>query len=1031
MTIETLRTPGIRFEPLPPPPPEPLPRLDVAALVGFAARGPIDVPVAVEDVVRFHDIFGDDLPLAWDSERGEIVYAQLPSAARAFFRNGGRRCWIVRTAGTGAESAAFVMPGIIRVTGSPRRVVAVRARARSEGAWADTLAVGSTIVHQPLAPGSLTHAASPHGWTLDVRAAGARLNAGDLLQLTFDGGFISFFAIASVSKVNRALSGQLTVALAGREATFRIAALDSIWPGHPSPPPPSVTLLDGARNRSLSVYPWRPPVSSPAATSAAGFFVDRESAADIRPGAWILLRYGSPVGSPPSSELLLQVDEIAGGQVPAASPPGSADLWLVKASRGWWVLDTLAPAAVAPLAASVVTFDWLVRDGSGVVTRLSDLGFGRAHPRCWSALPDDRTLFAPLERPVTNSAEGLWREVERPRFPFAGPIAAEEGDALDIPLGMPGVIRDEFFQPPLHSQRRADERNGLDTFNASLFLDPRFDPVSSTAATFADDAFFIKYQGTSPQPLRRLHSIFDLPDATLIAVPDASHRPWRLSSEVATLIGAPDLTVDPPDPAGRYTLRWTTPPVGASVPVAFEYLLQESPDPRFATSREIRQLARTVTAVCPIAPCQRLFYRVRAVTGDGGGPWSATVEAPRAGSAFDPCSRPSLDPPVLTIKGPARGQYTLEWTGAGPGRTFVLELSSDPSFAASRPVYEGATPRFRIWAADELAYFRVGVETATDRSGWSNTVFDWRKAPLKGSQRRGSIGATATAHLPQLVDAPLPGLDTDATNRLQAVHIPLLRLCLARGDLLALLALPASARGEDASAYLTQLATRLDAEDERLLSFAAVYHPWPLVREANDAPLRLVSPDGLAAGVVARRAASGGGWLSPANQAWHGVAALEPALTRGEHDLLRRARVNLVVPGTRGFTTLSGDTLHAGLDWDEINLRLLAFLLRRLALRDGMTFAFQPNDLALRRLIQREFDRVLGDLYMRGAFAGLTRADAYRIVTDESVNTRESLEAGRCIVELRYAPSRPMAFLTVRLVQKGSGALVAEEVSGG
>src|SRR5262245_64334444 len=34
--------------------------------------------------------------LAWDAERGEVVYGYLAAAVRAFFRNGGRRCWIVR-----------------------------------------------------------------------------------------------------------------------------------------------------------------------------------------------------------------------------------------------------------------------------------------------------------------------------------------------------------------------------------------------------------------------------------------------------------------------------------------------------------------------------------------------------------------------------------------------------------------------------------------------------------------------------------------------------------------------------------------------------------------------------------------------------------------------------------------------------------------------------------------------------------------------------------------------------------------------
>jgi hypothetical protein len=42
------RLPGIRFEASAPPLDEVLPRMDIAAFVGFAASGPVHLPVAVE-----------------------------------------------------------------------------------------------------------------------------------------------------------------------------------------------------------------------------------------------------------------------------------------------------------------------------------------------------------------------------------------------------------------------------------------------------------------------------------------------------------------------------------------------------------------------------------------------------------------------------------------------------------------------------------------------------------------------------------------------------------------------------------------------------------------------------------------------------------------------------------------------------------------------------------------------------------------------------------------------------------------------
>src|SRR5215218_7086647 len=96
------RLPGIEVDAAPPPPAEALPRMDVAVLVGFASAGPLHVPVAVESVTQFAAVFGPDAPLAWDAARGVRARAYLGPAVRAFFANGGRRCWVVRVARTRA-----------------------------------------------------------------------------------------------------------------------------------------------------------------------------------------------------------------------------------------------------------------------------------------------------------------------------------------------------------------------------------------------------------------------------------------------------------------------------------------------------------------------------------------------------------------------------------------------------------------------------------------------------------------------------------------------------------------------------------------------------------------------------------------------------------------------------------------------------------------------------------------------------------------------------------------------------------------
>src|SRR5262245_44337405 len=76
--------------------------MDVAAFAGFASTGPLHVPVLITGVPHFAAVFGRDAPLAWDAERGEHVYAHLGPSVRAFFANGGRRCWVIRVARSAA-----------------------------------------------------------------------------------------------------------------------------------------------------------------------------------------------------------------------------------------------------------------------------------------------------------------------------------------------------------------------------------------------------------------------------------------------------------------------------------------------------------------------------------------------------------------------------------------------------------------------------------------------------------------------------------------------------------------------------------------------------------------------------------------------------------------------------------------------------------------------------------------------------------------------------------------------------------------
>ncbi|MBO0794710.1 MAG: hypothetical protein J2P36_27680, partial [Ktedonobacteraceae bacterium] len=194
------RLPGIRFEVQPPPLTDVLPRMDVAVFVGLATSGPLHTPVVVEDVVQFTAIFGEDKPLAWDVQRGEVIYAYLAAAVRAFFRNGGRRCWVIRVAGN-AQYNEFRIPGLKQVCldegGSISEITDAYARARSEGSWSDGLRVAATLLSQSYAIEQFSLEQPQIDLTL-VASPSSEIVVGDLLRLTFrEQGYMLMFVVRS------------------------------------------------------------------------------------------------------------------------------------------------------------------------------------------------------------------------------------------------------------------------------------------------------------------------------------------------------------------------------------------------------------------------------------------------------------------------------------------------------------------------------------------------------------------------------------------------------------------------------------------------------------------------------------------------------------------------------------------------------------------------------------------------------------------------------------------------------------------
>ena len=386
-----------------------------------------------------------------------------------------------------------------------------------------------------------------------------------------------------------------------------------------------------------------------------------------------------------------------------------------------------------------------------------------------------------------------------------------------------------------------------------------------------------------------------------------------------------------------------------------------------------------------------------------------TVAAPDW-SRFLDCDTRALPTPVLTAFDEAQpiGTLTLTWTASTSGAIYTLEEATEADLSDAEAIWTGTDLTATVPVPREGVYrYRLTARDGEDVSAPSAiaaAVVD-RAWALK----------TPTAY-----DAPELAI-------LETLHRATLRTAAASGELFAMLSLPRHFRTTAATLHAERLVRQAgyDPAEVRTLSFGALYHPWLVTPSGDvDAPALLeFPPDGAAAGIAAARSLARGAWIAPANEIIRDIVALADPLDDSDRQQLGEAGLNLVRHDARGFLVLDAQTLSTEPEWRQINVRRLMSLLRRTALDRGRRYVFEPNGDVLRRAVERGFTQMLDELFRRGAFAGKGRDDSYRLTVNP---TSQDRDAGRLIVEIAVAPSQPMRFLTVRLVQSGERFSVAE-----
>jgi hypothetical protein len=977
--MATARLPGIYFESVPAPPPALLPCMDVAAFAGFLPSGPIGVPFAVQDPDRFQDVFGTDLALAWDLNLNQMLLAQTAPAVRTFFRNGGQKCWVLRLAND-ALSNAWTVPGLLQVdqTGGFH---AGWVLARSEGSWSDELTVNATLLESPLPVQS-------SGWPETGTPQG--LDPGDVVQLFFPGtGTLAYYDYSS-----------------NQWYWFEPAPLTAASP--PLGPPDTVYFLGAGTD---TVVPF---TSFATRNGELLLGTSRAEGLTVPPGSWLRMEFGSRI-------LLVQVEGIVAGQGTSGSPPAD-EMATLTSTLAWWVSDAATVWAAhqgQPFQTSIVTFQlWAWPQGSPA-QQIAGLGFSQDNPQYWGVLPTDAVLYTPVTQPAaTVPYSAMAAEIDNPRFPLAGPTS----QGLGLPLGMTALVDTDFTQGATQPGATALDRDGLASFDQSLFIDPGLSPdpgpglSPQTSATLLPQAYYLQYQAQNAGPLSGVHAFLGTDEISMIAVPDAIHSGWQLAPQQTTLLTAPDpVQVSAQAENGSYTVSW------APVSGAAGYTLDQSSDPTFETAVTSQDagaafsMAFSNNTQCPL----ELYYRVSAYGVAGDGPWSQTVQVELGTGDFIPGRVQPLLAPQLSLLAETN-RIILEWTPApGPADSFTLQTAGDPLFESGCTLYQGQELSFQYWMTPgPPIYFRVNAQLSGQSSTWSNTV-----------------NTTPDSPSPWVVPQLPPSTVFTPPPVLLAVHQALLVMAAARGDQVAILSLPYSFRQSEAIAYQASLLSAIKnvLQDPLLTlpSYGALYHPWIVTPDNTGLPpqsLRTLVPDGAVCGVIASTTLASGAWIAPANVAVTNAVALAPSLQTGTPLAFASARINLIAQQPEGFMITGQDTLISDsfADLQPLNVRRLLILLRRLALREGVRYVFQNISPAFQRQVTRQFQQWMQLLLARGAFAGSSALDSYQVIADASVNSQSSIDQGRFIVKLLVAPSVPMRFLTVLLVQSGGQLSLVE-----
>lgn len=217
-------------------------------------------------------------------------------------------------------------------------------------------------------------------------------------------------------------------------------------------------------------------------------------------------------------------------------------------------------------------------------------------------------------------------------------------------------------------------------------------------------------------------------------------------------------------------------------------------------------------------------------------------------------------------------------------------------------------------------------------------------------------------------------------------------------------------------------------------SYAALYYPWVVVRDPNNANANMIlPPSGFIQGVYADVGATRGVHYAPANVVLRGVLDLTYNVSDGEQDLLNPAGINVIrsfqgegirVWGARTLTTFK-DGRH------YVNVRRELNYIKE-SLKRGLRYAiFELNDQRTWESVRQTSDEFLRTMFNRGQLFSPDGSPerAYFVKCDEEINPTSERREGRMNVEIGVNPPLPAEFIVVRVGLWDGGSTVEEELA--